>query len=217
MNKNRKNKVLNINIPTYSGLQSLCLPLFSTIFYKVLYTIIWSAYSNPGQITETLLNETLLALHLSLTLYNPSDVAHAKDYSDSINNNNNKNNNNVNNNNNNTPSKRKISHFSGNMEELDFPTLFNVTANSRHEMMLGTATEEKTESLVSMLRRLPKIQQYGQYNDKINQILKLFSEKDIGVKQYIEVLAGKEKHEQKESKEEDEEDEQEAKVIYNNL
>ena len=186
-------------LPVFPSLSPLSLPLYSHLFYKILFAVFYSATVDPTKVTETLMNEALQALHLSISLYNTADIVNAKDSED------------LNNNNNNNKNKRKIIAFSGNILDLEFPTPFNVTQNSRHEVVVA-GTEEKGESLISLLRKITKLQQFATFGDKVKNILRLFSEKDISCRQYIEILAGKEKHEGKEqSKEEVLEEEQEAK------
>jgi hypothetical protein len=81
--------------------------------------------------------------------------------------------------------KRKVSPFNGNINDIEFPTSFDVTKNSRAEIAVYATEEAQSQSIISLLRRLSKMTQFAGQVDRINNILGLFSEKDISCKQCI--------------------------------
>lgn len=196
--KARKNKIPNIpKYPTFSAFHNIYHPLFSHVLYKIIFYVLYFTHQDPGKFTETLLNETLHLLHLSLSLFNPLDISKVKDDEIIATQ---------------TQRKRKATFFVGNISNIEFPTSFDITQNSRHEITVASSHDEpkKTESIIGLLRKLQKVQQFSHQSEKMNQILGLFAEKDISCKQYIESLAGKEKQHDKDGSK-DEEDEQEVK------
>jgi len=196
--KFKKAKQPTVPMAPFASLQPLTLPLFSRTMYRIIFAILYYTIQDPKSTSETLVIETLSLLQLSLTLFNHSDIGMVKD-TESIELNN---------------KKRKVTPFNGNINDIEFPTSFDVTKNSRTEIAVY-ATEEalQSQSIISQLRRLSKMEQFTAQVDRINHILSLFSEKDISCKQYIEQLSGKDKQDTKEQskEEEDEKDEQEVK------
>lgn len=166
--------------------------------YKGIFSLLYSAMTKGIVfVSDSLLNETLHLLLLSIKLYIRPDLVNKTSLGLGIEKN--------------SPQKRKSMYYSGNMNDIEFPTTYNITKNARYEIAIS---ESKQESIISLLVHLSSIPAFVHHTDKINAILSLFGEHDPSCKLYVEKLRSKALAAQENSKTMEigeEEDEQEKK------
>ena len=85
--------------------------------------------------------------------------------------------------------------------DLEFPSDFNVTSNARFEFAL-TEDSSRQESIITLLRKLSKLEKYKNQSTKIQNIFNMLSDKDVACKQYIGHLVAKDKEEMEANEEE---------------
>eukprot|EP01114_Cavostelium_apophysatum_P014387 TRINITY_DN3722_c0_g1_i4.p1 TRINITY_DN3722_c0_g1~~TRINITY_DN3722_c0_g1_i4.p1 ORF type:complete len:1886 (+),score=640.18 TRINITY_DN3722_c0_g1_i4:152-5809(+) len=140
-------------LPTFPPFANLNHLLHSPILHKIIFVVLFNAAKEDSNLSETLLNEVLHLLLLSVHQYERIEMQTLMSPERE------------------RKRKRKSNAFTSSVDDIEFPTYYNIVKNARHEVAVANG---KAESILSLLRKLaPK-----KTDEKIQQLINLLKEKD---------------------------------------